>query len=51
VITINVTVQELDVILRALCQRPYAEVKDLIPNLVMQANAPKPEPAADPAPG
>lgn len=47
---IEVTEQELDIIMRALVQQPYAAVARLIPKLVEQANAQKtPAPPAVPA--
>jgi hypothetical protein len=45
--TINLTDQELDYIIRCLTLRPYGEVHQLIPRLVEQANAP-PAPDAKP---
>lgn len=40
-VTIVLTVQELDYVLRALGQRPYIEVTELIAKIVAQANAPR----------
>lgn len=47
-IVLKVTEGELDYIMRCLSQRPYAEVHQLIPALVAQANAPT-APAPDAA--
>ena len=39
-ITLHVSVEELDYILKCLGTRPFQEVHQLIPKLVEQANAP-----------
>jgi len=48
-ITWTINEQTADYILKCLHQRPYAEVAQLIPDLVNQANA-KPAPTTEPSP-
>ena len=42
-ITLNVTPEELQIIVNGLAALPYSQVAGLIPKLIQQANPPTPE--------